>query len=164
MGFNWKATLLAIVLFGLFLLYLHSGWFSIDLRYPLTPLRRDARGQQIQRKALIASIAVGLLIYLTSSHLSGLIGLSLSGNIAFSIRTTRLLGAPPPNDRTTQSFYQLYLYHPTLSHPPQPIQRLSIACTPLRPLPKPLAWEDITFPTVLQPSLVNAALQNPAVR
>jgi len=85
MGFNWKTAHLAIVFFGLFLLYLHSGWFSIDLRYPLIPLRRDPRGQEIQRKVLIYSVSVGLLIYLTSSHLSGLIGLSLSGNIALPI-------------------------------------------------------------------------------
>jgi len=85
MGITWKAVLLAIIFFGLFLLYLHSGWFSIDLRYPLIPLRRDPRGQEIQRKALISSVVVGLLIYLTSSQLSGLIGLSLSGNFAFSI-------------------------------------------------------------------------------
>jgi hypothetical protein len=85
MGFTWKAIVFATVLFGLFLLYLHSGWFSIDLRVPLAPLRRDARGQEIQRKALIASVVVGMLIYLSSSQLSGLMGLSLSGNIALSI-------------------------------------------------------------------------------
>jgi hypothetical protein len=85
MGSNWKALVFATVLFGLFLLYLHSGWFGIDLRYPLAPLRRDPRGQEIQRKALIASVVVGMLIYLLSSQLSGLIGLSLSGNIALSI-------------------------------------------------------------------------------
>ena len=85
MGFNRKAVLFAGVLFGLFLLYLHSGWFSIDLRYPLFPLRRDPRGQEIQRKALIASVVAGLLIYLNSSHLSDLVGLPFSGNIALSI-------------------------------------------------------------------------------
>lgn len=85
MGFTWKALLLAITFFGLMLLYLHSGWFSIDLRNPFMPLRRDPRGQEIQRKALIASVVLGLLIYLFSSPLSGLIGLPLSGNIALSI-------------------------------------------------------------------------------
>ncbi|MGB2963166.1 MAG: hypothetical protein WBB69_04190 [Anaerolineales bacterium] len=85
MGFNWKAALFALVLFGLFLLYLHSGWFSIDLKYPLFPLRRDPRGQEIQRKALIASVVAGLLIYLNSPHLSELVGLPFSGNIALSI-------------------------------------------------------------------------------
>jgi hypothetical protein len=82
MGFTWKAIIFATVLFSLFLLYLHSGWFRIDLKYPLAPLRRDPRGQEIQRKALIASVIVGLFLYLFSSQLSGLVGLSLSGNIA----------------------------------------------------------------------------------
>lgn len=84
-GVNWMAILLAVVFFGLFLLYLHSGWFSVDLRYPLTPLRRDQHGQEIQRKALIASIVVGMLLYLSSIHLRGLIGVSLSGHAVLSI-------------------------------------------------------------------------------
>jgi hypothetical protein len=85
MGFTWNAILLAITIFGLFLLYLHSGWFSIDLSHPFMPLRRDPRGEEIQRKALIASVVLGLLIYLFSSQLTGLMGFSLSGNIALSI-------------------------------------------------------------------------------
>ncbi|MBN2115955.1 MAG: hypothetical protein JW730_05265 [Anaerolineales bacterium] len=84
-GISWITLLLAILLFGLFLLYLHSGWFRVDLRQPLTPLRRDQHGQEIQRKALIISIVVGLLIYLTSPYLSGALSLSLSGNVALSI-------------------------------------------------------------------------------
>jgi hypothetical protein len=85
MGLTWNAILLAITFFGLFLLYLHSGWFSIDLSHPFMPLRRDPRGQEIQRKALIASVVLGLFIYLFSSQLTGLIGFPLSGNIALSI-------------------------------------------------------------------------------
>ena len=85
MGLNWKAALLAIVFYGIFLFYLHSGWYSVDLKSPLFPLRRDSHGQLIQRKALIASIFVGILIYLTSSQLSELTGLSLSGDVAFAI-------------------------------------------------------------------------------
>jgi uncharacterized membrane protein len=86
MGFSWKAVLMTVVFFGLFLLYLHSGWFSIDLRNPLMPLRRDSQGQLIQRKALIISVVVSLLIYLTSLQLSSYLGLSLiSGSVAFSI-------------------------------------------------------------------------------
>jgi hypothetical protein len=85
MGFTWKAALFGTVLFALFLLYLHRGWFTIDLRYPLTPLRRDARGQEVQRKALIASVIVGVFLYLFSSQLTGLLGLSLLGNVALSI-------------------------------------------------------------------------------
>ena len=82
MGLNWKAIILATVLFGGFLLYLHSGWFRVDLRHPLMPLRRDQHGQEVQRRALIASIGVGLLIYLSSSSLAGLIGLPLPGDVA----------------------------------------------------------------------------------
>lgn len=85
LGFTWKAGLLALVFFGLFLLYLHSGWFGIDLRNSLVPLRRDSRGQKIQRKALIYSVVVGLLIYLSPSNLSGLLGLTFPSIIALSV-------------------------------------------------------------------------------
>lgn len=64
-GFTWEAALFAVLVFSLFLLYLHSGWFRVDLAHPLFPLRRDDRGTAIQRKALIAAIVVGLLAYLT---------------------------------------------------------------------------------------------------
>jgi hypothetical protein len=82
MGVNGMAVLLAGMFFGLFLLYLHSGWFQVDLRYPFTPLRRDQHGREIQRKALIASVVVGLLVSLIHPYLAGFTGLSLSGNIA----------------------------------------------------------------------------------
>ncbi|MGZ9235523.1 MAG: hypothetical protein ACXW4E_08365 [Anaerolineales bacterium] len=85
MGFQWTAILFAIILFGLFLLYLHSGWFSVDLRYPLTPLRRDDHGQAIQRKALIAALIVGMLVYLICPYLPGFLGFTLSGNVALSV-------------------------------------------------------------------------------
>jgi len=86
MGFTWKAVLVAILLFGLFLLYLHSGWFQIDPNHPLIPLRRDERGRQIQRNALIAAITVGLLIYLIVSQASRLFGWSLvAGPLALSL-------------------------------------------------------------------------------
>ena len=84
-GVNWTALLFAAGLFGLFLLYLHSGWFQVDPRYPLTPLRRDHHGQEIQRKALIASVVVGMLAYLISPYLLGFIGFSLPGNVALSV-------------------------------------------------------------------------------
>jgi len=77
---------MTIVFFGLFLLYLHSGWFSIDLGNPLFPLRRDSHGQSIQRKALIASIVISLLLYIFSMPLSSLMGIPLiTGNIALSV-------------------------------------------------------------------------------
>ena len=77
MGLSWQAVIAAVVLFGFFLLYLHSGWFTIDPKYPLFPLRRDDRGQAAQRKALIAAVIVGVLVYLISPSLSGNFGLSL---------------------------------------------------------------------------------------
>lgn len=85
MGFNWKALLLAAIFFGFFLLYLHSGWFRIDLKNTLLPLRRDSRGQLIQRKALIIAIIVGLTTYFSLFQLSSRFDLDLiSGNIAFA--------------------------------------------------------------------------------
>lgn len=85
MGMTWKALFLAALFFGLFLLYLHSGWFTIDLRNPLLPLRRDPRGQEVQRKALIIAVVAGVLFYFLSPAAAGLIPVSLSGNAALSI-------------------------------------------------------------------------------
>jgi len=86
MGFTLKAAVFAAALFGMFLLYLHSGWFHVDPSHPLTPLRRDDRGQQIQRKALIAAVIVGLLTYVVlaaGSGWSGLVG--ASGSVALAL-------------------------------------------------------------------------------
>lgn len=58
-GPSWKAGVFASVTFALFLLYLHSGWFQIDHQSPWFPIRRDERGQQVQRKALITAILTG---------------------------------------------------------------------------------------------------------
>lgn len=86
MGLSWKAALLAILFFAGFLLYLHSGWFRIDLKNPLTPLRRDLHGQLVQRKALIISVVIGVSLYLISQGLSGYLGMVLiSGHVALSI-------------------------------------------------------------------------------
>jgi hypothetical protein len=86
MGLSWKAVLLAIVFFGGFLLYLHSGWFSIDLKNPFAPLRRDLHGQLVQRKALLISIVVSVSIYLVSIGLSNYLGrVVVSGPVALSI-------------------------------------------------------------------------------
>jgi len=65
---SWQAAVLGLVMFGLFLLYLHSGWFCVDLSQPLFPLRRDDRGASIQRKALIFAIFAGALVYLVLSQ------------------------------------------------------------------------------------------------
>ena len=64
LGFTWKALVLAAVFFGLFLLYLHSGWFRIDPSQPLFPIRRDDRGREVQRKALIAALVSGVAFFL----------------------------------------------------------------------------------------------------
>ncbi len=86
LGLSWKAILLAIALFGGFLLYLHSGWFHVDPSHRLTPIRRDERARQIQRKALIAAVAMGLLIYGILTQASDLLDLSLvAGPLALSI-------------------------------------------------------------------------------
>ena len=71
-GFSWVTIIIALVFFGFFLLYIHSGWFKIEEENLLFPLRRDARAQDIQRKALILAVFVGLVTYfglpLISSH------------------------------------------------------------------------------------------------
>lgn len=86
MGLTWKAAPLAAILFGLFVLYLHSGWFQVDASHPLTPLRRDERGRQIQRKALIAAVTVGLLIYLSATLAIGFLGIpAVAGPLALSL-------------------------------------------------------------------------------
>jgi hypothetical protein len=85
-GLTWKATLLAAVLFGLFLLYLHSGWFRIDPSHPLKPIRRDDRGRDIQRKALIAAVVAGMLVYIILTQASGFLGMSLgAGPLALAL-------------------------------------------------------------------------------
>lgn len=84
--FTWMAALMAFVFFGLFLLYLHSGWFSIDLSTPLYPLRRDSHGKEVQRKALIFAVTLSLLLYTFAVPLSNFIGTPLiSGHTALSV-------------------------------------------------------------------------------
>jgi len=63
LGFTWKALLLGAFFFGLFLLYLHSGWFRVDPARPLFPIRRDERGRDVQRKALIAALVSGAALF-----------------------------------------------------------------------------------------------------
>jgi hypothetical protein len=75
-GFTWKSLLFGVVLFGFFLLYLHSGWFQVDPTNGLFPLRRDARGQQAQRKALIIAVCAGLVAYFALSWFSVQAGLA----------------------------------------------------------------------------------------
>ena len=63
LGFTWKAAALAACFFAFFLVYLHSGWFEVDPSQPWFPLRRDERGREIQRKALIAGLVSGVIIF-----------------------------------------------------------------------------------------------------
>ena len=85
-GITWKMIALAIVLFGFFLLYLHSGWFKVDTKNALFPLRRDPRAQLIQRKALIIAISVGFTTYFLLPFISGLWSpAALSESIAFAL-------------------------------------------------------------------------------
>jgi len=82
-GFTWKAIIVAAIAFGFFLLYLHSGWFTIDAQNPLFPLRRDSRGKLIQRKALIIAIMAGLFTYFLLTFIPGPVSpTAFSGNIA----------------------------------------------------------------------------------
>lgn len=64
LGLSWGALILFAILFGSFLLYLHSGWFHVDPAQPLFPIRRDDRGREIQRKALITAICTGAVLFL----------------------------------------------------------------------------------------------------
>jgi hypothetical protein len=66
-GLSWKAMIFTILFISLFLLYFHGGWFQVDMTNPLFPLHRDNRGIDIQRKALITSIMVGIGLYILSS-------------------------------------------------------------------------------------------------
>lgn len=83
---TWQAAVFGLLMFGLFLLYLHSGWFRIDLSQPLFPLRRDDRGASIQRKALIFAIVAGALVHLVLSQTPLFIGMqAASGSLALAI-------------------------------------------------------------------------------
>lgn len=86
MGVTWSALATGLILFALFLLYLHSGWFAVDLTHPVFPLRRDTRGVLIQRKALIGGVLAGLATHLVVSNgWNPLTIPSATGSIALSI-------------------------------------------------------------------------------
>ena len=63
LGLTWQAAALAACFFAFFLVYLHSGWFEVDASRPWFPLRRDERGREIQRKALLAALVSGVIIF-----------------------------------------------------------------------------------------------------
>lgn len=84
-GLTWGAVLAGLILWGLFLLYLHSGWFRVDLSNPVFPLRRDQRGREVQRVALIAAVSAALLGYLFLTFLPVPLGLALPANLALTL-------------------------------------------------------------------------------
>ena len=59
----WGSVLIAILMFGLFVWYAHSGHFLIDESTPLTPLRRDARAKVIRDRALVSAVVIGGVTY-----------------------------------------------------------------------------------------------------
>ena len=73
-GISWIAAVLALAMFAMFLLYAHSGWYPVDTSHPLTPIRRDERALLVQRKALIAAIIVGMVIYLAATLAAASLG------------------------------------------------------------------------------------------
>jgi len=48
--FTWMAALMTFIFFGLFLLYLHSGWFSIDLSTPSIPCAATPMGRRFKER------------------------------------------------------------------------------------------------------------------
>lgn len=64
MGFTLQATIWFLAIFGLFVFYLHSGWFPADPSRPFFPLTRDAFALEVQRKALILAVAASLMFNL----------------------------------------------------------------------------------------------------
>lgn len=75
-----------LLLCGLFVLYLKSGWFRVDSSRPLAPLSRDERGQWAQYQALRWSVFIGCLACFAFDAL--LPGLSLgtsAGHAGFQI-------------------------------------------------------------------------------
>ena len=84
-GIGWVAAAAALVLFGLFLLYLHSGWFEVDLSHPFFPLRRDQRGRDAQRVALIVAVSAALLGYLAIKYLAIPLGLRLPDVLSLTL-------------------------------------------------------------------------------
>jgi sterol desaturase/sphingolipid hydroxylase (fatty acid hydroxylase superfamily) len=93
LGFTWKAAALAACFFAFFIVYLHSGWFDVDPSRPWFPLRRDERGREIQRKALIAAIVSGVTIFVLLTVIpfsasltlaAGPLAMALGGGIYFA--------------------------------------------------------------------------------
>lgn len=73
MGFNLIAAAWALSCFGFSVLYLHSGWFTVDKSRPFTPMRRDQFALEVQRKSIIAAVLISLLFHFLQTHFPGII-------------------------------------------------------------------------------------------
>src|SRR4030042_5308839 len=95
LGLTWKALLLAAFFFALFVLYLHSGWFQVDAANPWFPLRRDERGREVQRKALIAALVSGAALFMLFTALPFSVPPGLSaGPLAMVLASCVYFGVP----------------------------------------------------------------------
>ncbi len=59
----WVGILMGGILYAGFIWYAHSGWYLIDTTHPLSPLRRDARGNAIRDRAVVISVVVAGLLF-----------------------------------------------------------------------------------------------------
>ena len=59
----WPGALMGVLTFAGFVWYAHSGRYLIDPSQPLTPLRRDARGEDIRNRAVVIAVVVGGVAY-----------------------------------------------------------------------------------------------------
>jgi hypothetical protein len=97
LGFTWKVAALAACFFAFFLVYLHSGWFEVDPSRPWFPLRRDERGREIQRKALIAAIVSGVIIFVLRTAIPFSASLPLAaGPLAMALGACVYFGPSSP--------------------------------------------------------------------
>ena len=71
----WFCVLFGLLIYCLFIWYAHSGHFLIDPNHPLTPLRRDARGEMVRNRSLLTAVVVGSLSYALLHLLSLLINI-----------------------------------------------------------------------------------------
>ena len=77
-GLWWLGLGMALFMLAGFIWYANSGRYLIEPSTPLTPLRRDERGNAIRNRALVHAVAVGGVLFAVLSVLN--LGLSLSIN------------------------------------------------------------------------------------
>ena len=66
----WVCVIFGLLIYCLFIWYAYSGHFLIDPNHPLTPLRRDARGEIVRDRSLLSAVVVGSLSYVLLNILS----------------------------------------------------------------------------------------------